>query len=155
MTTLVGMFFGAKKIEALNEIITYGIKSAFLITLVSSAFVYVFAETFSAWFTDDQEIIDVSVGFLRLLCFIYPLVAIAITSGRVMQGLGRGLPVLIITSIRVLGLGAPLALYFSLILDKPVEWNWYAMMFSASVSFLIAINWVRFELKKINKAYGV
>ena len=155
MTTLVGMFFGAKKIEALNEIITYGIKSAFLITLVSSTFVYVFAETFSAWFTDDQEIIDVSVGFLRLLCFIYPLVAIAITSGRVMQGLGRGLPVLIITSIRVLGLGAPLALYFSLILDKPVEWNWYAMMFSASVSFLIAINWVRFELKKINKEYGV
>jgi Na+-driven multidrug efflux pump len=72
-----------------------------------------------------------------------------------MQGLGRGLPVLIITSIRVLGLGAPLALYFSLILDKPVEWNWYAMMFSASVSFLIAINWVRFELKKINKKFGV
>ena len=154
MTTLVGMFYGAKEIRALNQIIRYGITSAFIITLISSAFVYLFAETFSSWFTNDREIIDVSVGFLRLLSLIYPLVAIAITSGRVMQGLGKGLPVLIITVIRVLGISAPLSLYFSFILGKPVEWNWYAMMIAASISFTIAVYWVRFELKKINKIHG-
>ena len=154
MTTLVGMFYGAKEIRALNQIIRYGILSAFFITLVSSAFVYLFADIFSSWFTKDQEIIDVSVGFLRLLSLIYPLVAIAITSGRVMQGLGKGLPVLIITVIRVLGISAPLAIYFSFILDKPVEWNWYAMMIAAAVSFIIAIYWVRFELNKINQIHG-
>ena len=154
MTTLVGMFYGAKEIRALNQIIRYGILSAFLITLVSSTFVYLFADIFSSWFTKDQEIIDVSVGFLRLLSLIYPLVAIAITSGRVMQGLGKGLPVLIITIIRVLGISAPLAIYFSFILEKPVEWNWYAMMVAAAVSFLIAIYWVRFELNKINQMHG-
>ena len=154
LTTLVGMFYGAKEIRALNQIIRYGIISAFFITLVSSAFVYLFADIFSSWFTRDQEIIDVSVGFLRLLSLIYPLVAIAITSGRVMQGLGKGLPVLIITIIRVLGISAPLAIYFSFILQKPVEWNWYAMMVAAAVSFIIAIYWVRFELNKINKIHG-
>ena len=154
MTTLVGMFYGAKEIRALNQIIRYGILSAFLITLVSSTFVYLFADIFSSWFTKDQEIIDVSVGFLRLLSLIYPLVAIAITSGRVMQGLGKGLPVLIITIIRVLGISAPLAIYFSFILEKPVEWNWYAMMAAAAVSFVIAIYWVRFELNKINQMHG-
>ncbi|RPH05318.1 MAG: MATE family efflux transporter [bacterium TMED46] len=154
MTTLVGMFYGAKEIRALNQIIRYGILSAFLITLVSSTFVYLFADIFSSWFTRNQEIIDVSVGFLRLLSFIYPLVAIAITSGRVMQGLGKGLPVLIITIIRVLGISAPLAIYFSFILEKPVEWNWYAMMAAAAVSFVIAIYWVRFELNKINQIHG-
>ena len=154
MTTLVGMFYGAKEIRALNQIIRYGILSAFLITLVSSTFVYLFADIFSSWFTKDQEIIDVSVGFLRLLSLIYPLVAIAITSGRVMQGLGKGLPVLIITIIRVLGISAPLAIYFSFILEKPVEWNWYAMMAAAAVSFVIAIYWVRFELNKINQIHG-
>ena len=153
MTTLVGMFYAAKEIKALNLIVGYGIKSAFIITLFASIFVYIFADTFSSWFTNEQEIIDVSVGFLRLLCLIYPLVAIAITSGRVMQGLGRGLPVLIITIVRVLGISAPLGLYFSLILDKPVEWNWYAMMFAAGIAFLIAVSWVQMELKKINKLY--
>ena len=153
MTTLVGMFYGAKEIVALNRIVKYGIISSFLITLVSSTFVYFFAHIFSSWFTKDQEIIDVSVGFLRLLCLIYPLVAIAITSGRVMQGLGKGIPVLLITIVRVLGVSAPLALYFSFILDKPVEWNWYAMMIAAGIAFLIAISWVRLELNKINKEH--
>ena len=150
MTTLVGMFYGAKEINALNQIVYYGMKSAFLITLISSLFVYLFADTFSSLFTKDQEIINVSVGFLQLLCLVYPLVAVAITSGRVMQGLGKGLPVLIITIVRVIGISAPLAVYFSSYLHKPVEWNWYAMMIGAVTAFLIAINWMRIELKKIN-----
>ena len=151
MTTLVGMFYGAKKLNELNFIVKYGISRAFFITLISSAFVYYFAELFSGWFTDDKEIINVSVGFLRLVCLIYPLVAIAITSGRVMQGLGKGIPVLVITTIRVIGISAPLALYFSFVLNKPVEWNWNAIMISATIAFVIAINWVRFELKKVNQ----
>ena len=151
MTTLVGMFYGARELNALNHIVRYGIMSAFIITLISSSFVYAFAETFSSWFTNDQEIIDGSVGFLRMLCFIYPLVAIAITSGRVMQGLGKGIPVLLITIVRVLGVSAPLGLYFSFVLEKPVEWNWYAMMIAAFISFTIAILWVRIELIRINK----
>ena len=151
LTTLVGMFYGAREIGALNRIVRYGISSAFLITLVSSSFVYIFAETFSSWFTQDQEIISVSVGFLKRLCLVYPLVAIAITSGRVMQGLGKGLPVLLITIIRVLGVSAPLGLYFSFVLEKPVEWNWYAMMIAAFISFSRAIFWVRIELTKINR----
>ena len=151
LTTLVGMFYGAREIGALNRIVRYGISSAFLITLVSSSFVYIFAETFSSWFTQDQEIISVSVGFLKRLCLVYPLVAIAITSGRVMQGLGKGLPVLLITIIRVLGVSAPLGLYFSFVLEKPVEWNWYAMMIAAFISFTIAIFWVQIELTKINR----
>ena len=151
LTTLVGMFYGAKELHALNQIVRYGISSAFLITLIASAFVYFFAEMFSSWFTNDQNIINISVGFLKLLCLVYPLVAIAITSGRVMQGLGRGLPVLIITIVRVLGISAPLAIYFSLFLNKPVEWNWYAMMIGACTAFLIAVTWVRLELIKVNK----
>jgi len=163
MTTLVGMFYGAKEIKTLNFIIKYGISRAFFITLASSAFVYVFAPTFSSWFTPNlegataveviqaKEIVDVSVGFLRLIVLVYPFVAIAIISGRVMQGLGKGIPVLVITTVRVLGISAPLALYFTFVLDKPVEWNWYAMMISTGVAFAIAVNWIRFELNKINK----
>ena len=151
LTTLVGMFYGARKIEALKSIVKYGISRSFMITLCSSSFVYFFAPVFSALFTQDTEIIDVSVGFLRLMTLVYPFVAIAISCGRVMQGLGKGIPVLVITTVRVLGVSAPLALYFSFILDKPVEWNWYAMMISTGVAFVIAVNWVRFELNKINK----
>ena len=35
-----------------------------------------------------------------------------------------------------------------------MEWNWYAMMAAAAVSFVIAIYWVGFELNKINQMHG-
>ena len=155
MTTLVGMFYGAKKIDALNYIVKYGIFSAFMITMVSSTFVYIFARTFSMWFIQDQEIVNVSIGFLRLLCLVYPLVAIGITSGRVLQGLGKGIPVLVITTVRVLGVSAPLALYFTFVLDKPLEWNWYAMMVSTGIAFIIAVIWIRIEMNKINRLQDI
>ena len=149
LTTLVGMFYGAREIEALKSIVKYGISRSFFITVCSSAFVYFFAPAFSALFTQDKEIIEVSVGFLRLMTLVYPFVAIAISCGRVMQGLGKGIPVLVITTIRVLGISAPLALYFSFVLHKSVEWNWYAMMISTSIAFIIAVTWVQVELKKL------
>lgn len=106
---------------------------------------------FQGFFTSDVEIQNVAIEFLRLMTLVYPFVAIAIISGRVMQGLGNGVPVLIITTIRVLGVSAPLAMYFSFVLSKPVEWNWYAMMISTGIAFVIAVSWVRKEMNKLNR----
>ena len=142
LTTLVGMFFGAKEYDTLRFTIRYGITSAFCITLVSSAFLYIFADLTIGFFTDDDLIISIAVSFLKLFSMVYPLIAIAITTGRVLQGLGKGLPVLIITVVRVLGVSAPLALFFIFYLGKPVEWVWYSMMISTVVAFSISMVWL-------------
>ena len=104
----------------------------------------------SGLFSNNENIKLVSTSFLRHLTLIYPFVALAITSGRILQGLGKGIPILVITLVRVLGLGAPLAIYFSFYLDKPLQWNWYAMMISGSVAIIIALYWLRIELNKLN-----
>jgi len=142
LTTLVGMFFGAKEYDALRFTIRYGIVSAFCITLLSSAFIYFFADLMVGFFTDDDLIISIAVSFLKLFSMVYPLIAIAITTGRVLQGLGKGLPVLIITIVRVLGVSAPLALFFIFYLGKSVEWVWYSMMISTVVAFSISMVWL-------------
>ena len=142
LTTLVGMFFGAKEYDALRFTIRYGIVSAFCITLLSSAFIYIFADLMVGFFTDDDLIISIAVSFLKLFSMVYPLIAIAITTGRVLQGLGKGLPVLIITIVRVLGVSAPLAFFFIFYLGKPVEWVWYSMMISTVIAFSISMVWL-------------
>mgnify|MGYP001382017456 FL=1 len=142
LTTLVGMFFGAKEYDALRFTIRYGIMSAFFITVLASIFIYCFAELAVGFFTDDKLIISISVTFLKLFAFVYPLISIGITTGRVLQGLGKGLPVLIITIVRVLGVSAPLAVFFIFYMDKPVEWVWYSMMVSTIVAFTIALTWL-------------
>jgi len=151
LTTLVGMFYGAKEYDVLRFTIRYGIVSAFCITLLSSAFIYFFADLMVGFFTNDELIISIAVSFLKLFSLVYPLIAIAITTGRVLQGLGKGLPVLIITIVRVLGVSAPLALFFIFYLGKSVEWVWYSMMISTVVAFSISMVWLFSTVGKLPK----
>ncbi len=151
LTTLVGMFYGAKKYEALRYTVKYGIVSAFIITVLMSILLYIFAHNVIGFFTSEDTIINVAVTFLRLFAFVYPLIAVGITTGRVLQGLGKGLPVLVITIIRVLGVSAPLALIFIFKMGKPVEWVWYAMMISTGVAFIIACYWLFISMRELNR----
>ena len=152
LTTLVGMFFGAKEYEALRFTIRYGITSAFFLTVLSSLFIFLFAEIAVGFFTEDDLIISISANFLRLFAFVYPLISVGITTGRVLQGLGKGLPVLVITIVRVLGVSAPLAVFFIFYMGKPVEWVWYSMMLSTVVAFVIALSWLISTVSKLPKS---
>ena len=152
LTTLVGMFFGAKEYEALRFTIKYGIMSAFFLTVLSSTFIFLFAEIAVGFFTEDELIISISANFLRLFAFVYPLISVGITTGRVLQGLGKGLPVLVITIVRVLGVSAPLAVFFIFYMGKPVEWVWYSMMLSTVVAFVIAVLWLISTVSKLPKS---
>ena len=149
LTTLVGMFFGAKEYDILRFTIKYGIISAFCITVLSSVLIYLFADLAVGFFTDDEFIISIAVTFLKLFSFVYPLISIVITTGRVLQGLGKGLPVLVITIVRVLGVSAPLAFLFIFYMGKPVEWVWYSMMISTIVAFTIAVIWLFSTVRKL------
>ena len=120
LTTLVGMFFGAKEIEKIKFIAKYGIIRSMMVTGVLSIILYIFAPLFVKNFTLDVGIQSIAVTYLRFICLIYPLIAIGMTVGRILQGLGKGLPILVITSIRILVLSAPLALYFITVLNKPI-----------------------------------
>ena len=151
LTTLVGMFFGAKEYDVLRYTVRYGISSAFVITIFSSVLLYLFAPNVIGLFTNEEAIISVAVNFLRLFAFVYPLIAVGITTGRVLQGMGKGLPVLVITVIRVLGVSAPLALLFIFQMNKPVEWVWYSMMISTGVAFIIACYWLLTAMKNLPK----
>ena len=69
------------------------------------------------------------------------------TSGRVMQGLGKGVPMMITALLRVLIISVPLSLYFKFVLDKPIEYVWYSVIFSSVIATNVALQWLRRTLK--------
>jgi Na+-driven multidrug efflux pump len=121
---------------------------SFYVTTVMSIIVYITAPIVAKIFTNEPEIISIAVTYIRIIVIIYPLVSIALTSGRILQGLGLGLPLLIVTTIRVLGVSAPLALIFNYIYHKPIEWMWYSMMMATVVAVSTATFWLRIALRK-------
>ncbi len=147
LTTIVGMFYGAEEWTKMKLIIKYGISRSVLITLVGSAMLITFAPWIVQSFSSDPIIQEVAVYYLQCISLIYPLVAVGMTIGRILQGMGKGLPLLIITSIRILIVSAPLAILFTIVLDKPVEYVWYAMMISTVVATMVAVLWLQRTLK--------
>jgi Na+-driven multidrug efflux pump len=148
LSTLVGMFFGANRKGKLKQIIIYGLSRSFMIAVITSTVVYITAPYFAALFTPNIFIQDTSVQYLRLMAFIYPFIAIALPCGRILQGFGLGLPMLVITLCRVLLVATPLSWFFIFVQHKPVEWVWYSMMISAGISFIVAVSWVIWAIKK-------
>ncbi len=149
LTTIVGMFYGAKEMVKLKFIVKYGLQRSFIITLMGSIILYIFAPNVVTAFSNDKNIQVMAITYLRYVTLIYPLVAVGMSVGRILQGLGKGLPMLIITSIRILLVSAPLALYFTLILHKPVNWVWYAMIIATIVAVAISIVWLKITFRKL------
>ena len=148
LTTIVGMFYGADEFEKIKSISFYGIKSSFLITTICSVFLFIFAPSVVKVFTMDTVIQKISIDYLRTISFLFPFISIGLTIGRILQGLGRGMPSLIITIVRVIGLAGPLAYFFTFVLDKPVEWIWYSMFISGIFATIISITWITVSFRK-------
>ena len=152
LVTTVGMFTGAKRFDKVRSIIIYAISRAFVIVSISSAIVYVLTPSIIGLFTDDKEIASIGVSALRTLCFTYPFVGIAMPCGRIMQGLGQGIPVLVITALRVLLVSAPLAYYFAIIDSRDIVWVWYSIAISVSVSAIVGPIWVWKTINNMEKS---
>tara|TARA_X000001036_G_scaffold9399_1_gene8350 strand:- start:1530 stop:2927 length:1398 start_codon:yes stop_codon:yes gene_type:complete len=142
LVTTVGMFTGAKRMDKVRHIIIYGITRAFGIVAIASLSVFLLAPKIMGLFTDDPMIEEIGIGALRTLCFAYPFVGIAMPCGRIMQGLGQGFPVLVITALRVLLISAPLAYYFAIVQEMEIIWVWYSIAISIGVSAIVGPLWV-------------
>jgi len=149
LTTIVGMFYGAKETEKIKFITKYGITRSLMITSIGAILLFILAPSVVTAFTKEQAIQSIAVGYLRNIAIIFPMIAIGLSIGRILQGIGLGMPSLIITVIRVIGVAGPLAYYFTHVLGKPVEWIWYAMVISGIVATIISIVWLRLAFRKL------
>lgn len=148
LVTLVGMFYGAKRSDLLNIVVYYGIKVGLGFSVLFGCVFYFFSEFLISGFTDSNTIISIGSGYFKVLVFSFPFITVGMTSSRVMQGLGHGTPMLIITAMRVILISAPLALYFTRVMNKPIEFVWYSMLISSFFAATSAFIWMRRIISK-------
>lgn len=149
LTTIVGMFYGAKEFDKLLSVVYYGIIRAVIITTVSVIIFFLLAKNILPIFSSNSLVIDIGVTYLKIIILAYPAVGISVICSRVCQALGEGVPLLVTTVTRVIILTAPLSYYFYYI-GKPLEWVWYSQVFAILVAAIISFCWMRFYFKKFN-----
>lgn len=148
LVTLVGMFHGAGRHELIRQVIAYAMGRAMLIAAAVGTAFFVFAPHIVSIFSDDPEIRVIAASYLRIVVFSYPFIVVSMFSARTLQGLGHGVPMLVLATLRMFLISAPLALVFIYWLEKPIVWVWIAMVSGVMCSSLIGLVWMRSSLRR-------
>jgi putative MATE family efflux protein len=149
--TLTAMFYGAKRYDLLKNISWYSIRISILFTLIMAILFFAFPSIILRIFTSDKTLLLLASNYVRIMVFVFPLMAIGLTSGRILQGIGKGLPGLVITSVRVFVVSIPLAYVFVFILDYSYLSIGVAMVLGGLVSVSVAVTWLVNIFKKLEK----
>ncbi len=144
--TMIGMFKGAGRTDLLRATALHTYRAALSTAIVIGVTAFLASRPVIGIFVSDPEALAIGCRYLSFMAFAYPLMAIGMTSGRLLQGLGQGLPALLISVLRVLIIGAPLAYVAVFCLAAPLEAVWASMIFGGLISNIAAIWWVRRQL---------
>lgn len=144
--SLIGMFAGAKRLDLVQNTARYTYKSVIIVAIAFGLVAYLGSTPILKLFTDNQLAIATGQNYLAYMVFSYPLMAFGITSGRILQGVGLGLPVLVITLVRVplVGIGgAFIAVY---LFRAPISAIWLAFIAGGIAANIISGLWIRHAL---------
>lgn len=155
LLTLTGMFYGAKEYALLKKSSLFGIKAALVMEIAISTIFFIFSGWIIKIFTKDALLIETGTYYLRGILIILPLAAIGLSSGRIIQGLGKGLPALIITSIRVILVTVPLAYILVYGFKAGLNGVIIAMVSGALASATVAVFWLASYFKKLKERTSV
>ncbi|MBR9676302.1 MATE family efflux transporter [Candidatus Woesearchaeota archaeon] len=148
--TLVGMFFGAKRYDLLKSIVWFAISRAVLFTTLIGVVFFLFPKLFLRIFTPDQNLLSLGAPYLRIDTLTFPLMAVGMIISRAMQGMGYGLPGLIINLVRTVLVAIPLGYIFVFVLGfgyLSVAWS---MVIGGATANIVAIIWLGHKIRKLN-----
>jgi len=155
LLTLVGMFTGVKRLDLVRGISWYAIKIGVIATSLVGVIFFIYPPIFFRIFTNDVELIRIGSAYLRIDVFTFPMMAISMVISRVMQGMGYGLPGLVVNLVRIFIVAVPLAYLFVYVLGYGYLSIAVAMLLGGIASNMIAVSWLivklrNVEIKKIN-----
>ena len=139
---VIGMFAGAGRVDLVRFTAFYTYKWILIVVMVLGTGALLASEWIVGLFTADVQAIAIGTNYLKFMVLGYPLMAIGMMSGRILQGIGQGTPTLIFTFIRVLLIGVPVAYIAVYLFDTSIDWVWASGIVGGIVSNAIAVWWV-------------
>ncbi len=146
LVALGGMYKGAERTDLLRATALHTYRAALSIAIVIGLTAFLASRPVIGLFVSDPEALAIGCRYLSFMVFALPLWAICMTSGRLLQGLGQSLTAMLISVLRVLIIGAPMAYVAVFCFEAPIEAVWVSMIFGGLITIIAAIRWVRRQL---------
>ncbi|MEW5900874.1 MAG: MATE family efflux transporter [Acidobacteriota bacterium] len=147
LLTLAGMFYGARRFDLLKSISWFGIKIAVIFTSAQGLLFYLFPQLFLKIFTREQLLLMIGSAYLRVDVLTFPLMAVSTIISRILQGMGFGVPGLVINLVRIFIVAVPSAYIFVFILGYGFISVAWAMVLGGVASIIVAFWWLTTKFK--------
>jgi len=151
---MVGYFRGAKDFKGAKRVNHGGIKMALGFTIFISLLIFLLAGFLPSIFTSDNAVIAMATDYLRVIAFAYPFIGVTIIVSGTFQGLGKGLPSMVITLARATLLAIPLAYTLAYLVPLGVFGVWVGVAVSSVITAAISVGWIESRFKKLCGACG-
>jgi len=142
---LVGFNYGARLYGRLIETVNVAVKYAGILTIVSCAFLQVFADPLIRIFTKDPEVAAIAIPALRIFALSLPFAGANFTWISMFNGLGKGVISMSLLVLRDVVLLIPLLVLFSM--QFGLAGIWAAQPVSNACLFLGALYLTRREFR--------
>ena len=98
-----------------------------------------------------NEAIKTTVQYFQVMIFAYPFIGITMVSTRAMQAIGKAWPMMVIALLRVVILQCTMTYIFIVIMNKDINWAWYAIGNACTMSALFAYSMRTYFFNKLYK----
>lgn len=149
MQPIAGYNFGAKQFGRVSEVLKRTIVYATGVTTFAFIVCMFFPEMLSRLFTDDAELIALSVTGMRIIVAIFPIVGFQMVVANFFQSIGKAYKAVFLSSTRQLLFLIPLLL----ILPNYLGLNgvWLSMPISDGVATIVAAVMLWFQFRKFKE----
>lgn len=144
---LVGYNYGAKEYKRVKKIYTTSMLLTVSIMFVGTLLCLIFPDRLMHLFTENEETIRVGATALRMISAGFMVSSVSIVSSGALEGLGMGMPSLLISLCRYIVVIIPAALILSHFTGVTGVWHafWITELISATAAWLIYRRVTRFE----------
>lgn len=144
---IAGQNFGAQNYQRVKDTFRWtAIMTCSLMAFIS-LICLIQAELMLTNFSDDQEVILISVAFLQMICWNFVPAGLVFTCSGMFQALGNTMPALLSTATRLITFILP-ALWLSKQNDFQIEQLWYVSVSTVFLQSVVSFYFLKREFKK-------
>lgn len=154
--SLAGAQYGGSEYGKLRFTYSYVIRMGIVLETLIAIGIYVFAPQIATLFAYSEGTAHLSSGlvsFLRLTCLFYPSMAVGIMSVSIFEGVGKGLPSLILEIARAIVFTALFSITLIKAFGMGVNGIWIGMVAANIVQSVMSIVWVSRYLKNLKYSF--
>lgn len=136
---LVGYNYGAGEHKRVEKIYRVALRLATLIMAAGTVCCWLIPEQLIGLFTDNQSTIEIGTVALHIISLGFVVSAVSVTSSGALEGLGKGMPSLAVSTLRYVLLIIPIAFLLSRVIGAAGVWWAFVITecLTAAISYFI------------------